>query len=65
MFDGSIYGIKVKVEMTHHKTKEKYDAKVRCPECDKPYTSFNNRAWTVAKNSALDNLRTHYNSRHK
>jgi len=65
MLDGSVYGIKVTVEMVHHKDKGKYDAKVRCPECGKQYTSFNSKIWTAVKNSAVDKLRTHYNSRHR
>ncbi len=65
MFDGSIYGIKVKVEMIHNKGKNKYDAKVRCPVCNKLYTSFNSTIWTAAKNSVVDKLRAHYSSRHK
>lgn len=65
MLEGSVYGIKVNVEMIHHKDRRRYDAKVCCPVCSKQYASFNQTVWTAAKNSAVDKLRTHYNSRHK
>ncbi len=65
MYEGNIHGIKVNVEMIHDRVKSQFTAKVTCPQCPKSYFSYNQKTWTRAKNSAVDNLRTHYGSRHK